>query len=68
MKPTNEHEEEIVRKVDRKARAIRDGVGALDNAIIKETWSSVGFEMSISDEQFLESYVSWRRRNPIDEE
>jgi len=67
MKPTNEHEKEIVRKVDQKARAIRDGVGAWDNAIIKEMRISVGFEMSISDEQFLESYVSWRRRNAIDE-
>ncbi|MGD1098073.1 MAG: hypothetical protein ABSB35_39555 [Bryobacteraceae bacterium] len=65
MKPTNEHEKEIVRKVDQKARAIRGGVGAWDNAIITEMRISVGFEMSISDEQFLESYVSWRRRNPI---
>ena len=66
MKPTNEHEKEIVRKVDQKAKAIRDGVGAWDNAIITEMRISVGFEMSISEEQFLESYVSWRRRNPID--
>jgi hypothetical protein len=66
MKPTNEHEKEIVRKVDQKARAIRAGVGAWDNTIITEMRISVGFEMSISDEQFLESYVSWRRRNPID--
>jgi len=67
MKPTNEHEKEIVRKVDQKARAIRDGVSVWDNAIVQEMRISVGFEMSIPDEQFLESYVSWRRRNPINE-
>jgi len=36
MKPTNEHEKEIVRMVDQKARAIRAGVGVWDNAIITE--------------------------------
>jgi hypothetical protein len=36
MKPTSKREEEIVERVDQKARAIRDGVGAWDNRIVTE--------------------------------
>jgi hypothetical protein len=32
MKPTSKREEEIVERVDQKARAIRDGVGAWDRS------------------------------------
>jgi hypothetical protein len=67
MKHTNAHEEEIVEKVDKKARVIREGVGDWDDSIIKELRIAVGFEMTVSDEQFLESYVAWRRQNPIKE-
>lgn len=67
MKPTNDNELAIAEKVDRKARAIRDGVGAWDNQIIGEMRVSTPFEMTPSDEQFLENYVAWRRRNPITE-
>jgi hypothetical protein len=28
---------------------------------------AVGFQMSVAEEQFLESYVAWRRQNPIKE-
>jgi hypothetical protein len=65
MQPVNEHEQQIVDAVDRKAKAIRDDVGIWDNSIITEMKVAVPFEMTESDEQFLESYVHWRRRNPI---
>jgi hypothetical protein len=65
MKPTNKHEEEIAQRVDAKARAIRDGLGAWDDRIITEMKIAVAFEMSAADDQFLENYVAWRRRNPL---
>jgi hypothetical protein len=67
MKPTSKREEEIAERVDQKARAIRDGVGAWDNRIVTEMKIAVGFQMSMAEEQFLESYVAWRRQNPIKE-
>jgi hypothetical protein len=67
MNPTNNHEREIAHKVDAKARAIRDGVGIWDDRIITEMKIAVGFEMNIADDQFLESYVVWRRQNPIED-
>jgi hypothetical protein len=67
MRPTSKREDEIVEHVDHKARAIRDGVGAWDNRIVTEMKVAVGFQMSVAEEQFLESYVAWRRQNPIKE-
>jgi hypothetical protein len=55
MKPTTKREEEIVERVDKKARAIRDGAGAWDNRIIREMKIAVCFQMSVAEEQFLES-------------
>jgi hypothetical protein len=65
MKPTSKREEEIVERVDQKARAIRDGAGAWDNRLATEMKIAVGFQMTIAEEQFLESYVAWRRQNAI---
>jgi len=67
MKPTSKREEEIVERGDQKARAIRDGVCAWDNRIVTEMKIAVGFQMSVAEEQVLESYVAWRRQNPIKE-
>jgi hypothetical protein len=67
MKPTSKREEEIVERVDQRASAIRDGAGAWDNRIVTDMKIAVGFQMSIAEEQFLESYVAWRRQNPIEE-
>jgi hypothetical protein len=67
MRPTSKREEEIVERVDQRARAIRDGVGAWDNRIVTEMKIAVGFQMSVAEEQFLESYVAWRRQNSIRE-
>jgi hypothetical protein len=67
MKPTSKREEEIVERVDQKARAIRDGVGAWDNRVVTEMRVAVGFQLSVAEEQFLESYLAWRRLNPIKE-
>jgi len=36
MKPTSKREVEIVECVDKKARVIRDGVGAWDNRVVTE--------------------------------
>jgi hypothetical protein len=36
MKPTSKREEEIVERIDPKARAIRDGVGAWDNRLLRK--------------------------------
>jgi hypothetical protein len=67
MKPTSKREEEIAERVDQKARAIRDGVGAWDNRVVTEMKIAVGFQLSVAEEQFLESYVARRRQNPIKE-
>ena len=67
MKPTSKREEEIAERVDQKARAIRDGVGAWDNRVVTEMKIAVGFQLSVAEEQFLESYVAWRRQTPIKE-
>jgi hypothetical protein len=67
MKPTSKREVEIVECVDKKARVIRDGVGAWDNRVVTEMRIAVGFQMSVAEEQFLESYVASRRQNPIKE-
>jgi hypothetical protein len=67
MKPTSKREEEIAERVDQKARAIRDGVGAWDNSVVTEMKIAVGFQLSVAEEQFLESYVARRRQNPIKE-
>jgi len=53
MKPTSNREEEIVERVDQKARAIRDGVGAWDNRIVMEMKIAVGFQMSVARNNFL---------------
>jgi hypothetical protein len=39
----------------------------VDHGIVTEMKIAVGFQMSIAEEQFLESYVAWRRQNPIKE-
>jgi hypothetical protein len=67
MKPTAKREDEIVERVDKKARAIRDGVGAWDNRVVAGMKGAVAIQMSVAEEQFLESYVAWRRQNPIKE-
>jgi hypothetical protein len=67
MKPTSKREEEIVERVDQKARAIRDGVRSGDKRVFTEMKIAVGFQMTVAEEQFLESYVAWRRQNPIKE-
>jgi hypothetical protein len=62
MKPTSKREEEMVERVDKKARAIEDGASAWDNRVVTEMKIAVGFQMSVAEEQFLESYVAWRRQ------
>jgi hypothetical protein len=67
MKPTSKREEEIVERVDQKARANGDGVGVWDHRVVAEMKVAIGFQMSVAEEQFLESYVAWRPQNPIKE-
>jgi hypothetical protein len=43
----------------------RNGRGIWDESVISEMKIAVGFEMDLREEQFLEAYTSWRRRNPL---
>jgi hypothetical protein len=60
MEPTNDHEREIARIVDR-----IDTEGRLGLASIQEVVSSVDFMMVGSDTEFLANYVRWRMGHPI---
>jgi hypothetical protein len=65
MQPTNAREQEIKDKVDRKAGAIRRGLGRWDDSIITEMKVAVGFVLSESDVAFLENYVAWLRHHEL---
>jgi len=64
MKPTSKREVEIVECVDKSARNPRWSrrVGQPRRHGMR---IAVGFQMSVAEEQFLESYVASRRQNPI---
>ena len=58
MEPTNDHERSIARAVD---ETFLDDSGDRHHAIIGDVAESLDFVMSVSDSQFLVSYVQWRR-------
>jgi hypothetical protein len=60
-----EHEKEIARKVDAKAKAIAKGQGNWGNDIVSEMAIAVGFGMNAEEDEFLKKYVVWRQKNPI---
>jgi hypothetical protein len=61
----NGREAQIVARVDAKARAIKEGTGEWGDAIMQEMRIAVPFETSQAELQFLETYVAWRRKNPL---
>jgi hypothetical protein len=56
MKPSSDHEREIARRVDERAREDRLSISA-----VAEVAASVPFAMSESETQFLIAYIVWRR-------
>lgn len=60
MKPSSDHEREIARRVDERARENRLSISAL-----AEIAAAIPFPMSESETQFLISYIVWRGDHPI---
>jgi len=58
MDPKNDHERAIAQAVDKK---FLEDPGNRHHAIIRDVAESLDFVMSVSDSQFLVSYVHWRR-------
>jgi hypothetical protein len=58
MEPTNDHERAIALAVDEKFQEDPDN---RRHTIIRDVAESLNFVMSVSDSQFLVSYVQWRR-------
>ena len=58
--PSNEHELEIARIVDRIALE-----GRLYPSATPEVLALLGFMMSRKDREFLARYIQWRVENPI---
>jgi hypothetical protein len=60
MEPTSDHEREISRLVDERARH-----GKLDYSVVREVSHSLSFPMSRADNQFLVAYLQWRTDHPL---
>ena len=60
MKPSSEHEREIARRVDERAREDKLSIPA-----VAEIAAGVPFPMSESETRFLIGYIVWRREHPI---
>ena len=58
--PSNDHELEIAREVDRISLG-----GRLTSDATPEILALLGFRMSSTDSEFLKRYVEWRIANPI---
>lgn len=60
MGPSNDHELEIARNVD------KIGIeGRLDPTVIDKVIAALGFIPSQADNEFLVGYLRWRMANPI---
>ena len=59
MGPTNDHELQIAREVDK--HSLRDDL-SLD--VIPEILAFLDFRLSNTDAAFLDQYVQWRIENP----
>lgn len=60
MGPSNDHELEIAREVDK--FALHD---ELDADIVPEILAFLDFKMSTTDAEFMDRYIRWRRDNPL---
>jgi len=65
LKPTDEHEKQIAAKVDAKARAVRDSGESWGDSPIETMKDSLGFELSESESEYLETRIHWRQDTPI---
>jgi hypothetical protein len=60
MGPSNDHELEIAREVDKYALHEE-----LDPDVLPEILAFLDFKMSSTDRDFLNRYIEWRMANPI---
>ena len=58
--PSNDHELEIAREVDK--HAVRDDLGP---DAVPEILAFLDFRLSSTDQEFLRRYMEWRMANPI---
>lgn len=63
MKPSSDHELEIVRLIDQRAIEHK-----LPPSAVAEIAGAIPFPMSESETQFLIRYIIWRRDHPISPE
>lgn len=65
--PGNDLQEWLADKVDKKAKAIADGLGRWVPSEMTAKMSIVTPEEGTAeDDAFLKAYVEWRSRNPVD--
>ena len=60
MGPSNDHELEIAREVDK--HSARD---ELSPSAVPEILAFLDFKMTSTDQEFLKRYIEWRLANPI---
>jgi len=58
--PSNDHELEIAREVDK--MSVRDYLGP---DVVPEILAFLDFKISSTDYEFLKRYMEWRMENPI---
>ena len=58
--PSNDHELEIAREVDKMSE--RDYLGP---DVVPEILAFLDFKVSATDYEFLQRYMQWRMKNPI---
>lgn len=64
--PANAAQRDIVQRIDKKARAIRDGRGRWNlSEILAEMKFAVTHEGNADDDRFAEQYTVWRSQNPL---
>jgi hypothetical protein len=60
MGPTNDHEREIARLIDERARS----EGKLDYTAVPSVAAALSFLMTRSDSEFMIAYLHWRMNHP----
>jgi hypothetical protein len=61
LEPSNDHEREIARLIDKRALS----EGKLDYAAVPAITAMLSFLMTRSDSEFLIAYLRWRMAHPI---
>jgi hypothetical protein len=60
MGPSNDHELEIAREVDK--MSLRQDIGP---DVVPEILAFLDFKLSSTDRDYLERYLQWRKQHPI---